>query len=185
MTARRNFRSRSSSRLLAIGVLLAVCGACAQPPKEGEATRPSGQWRTFEGSWSAIGDRHVLDVAPDRQASIVDMSGSLLLTGERGLGVGFQARAIAFSDGGETNVGRVVWTDERGDRIFSEIRGAPIATGRAIVGTIHGGTGRWSGISGEYGFEWKYVVDVEGRVQGRAVGLRGRARIVAPEGGAR
>jgi hypothetical protein len=126
-----------------------------------------------------------LDIGPGAQASVADLSGSILLTGERGIGIGFQARAITYSESTGGSVGRAVWTDERGDRIFSELRGAPIATGRQIRGTITGGTGRWSGITGEYGFDWKYVVEGDARIQGRSVDLRGRARIAAPEGGPR
>jgi hypothetical protein len=179
---------RRSSRCcrgpLGPGVLaLAIAAACAQPAKQPGAAVPAGEFRSFEGNWSAAGERRTLDIGPDGQASILDLSGSILLTGERGLGAGFQARAITFSDGTAASVGRAEWTDERGDRIFSELRGAPVATGRHIIGTITGGTGRWSGISGEYGFEWKWVIETDGRVQGRAVGLRGRARIDAPGSG--
>jgi hypothetical protein len=185
--ARRRVPSRSRlgtvcPRLLALALAVA---ACTQPAPERAAAPRPGEWRSFAGTWSAAGDRRTLDVAPDRQASILDVSGSLLLTGERGLGAGFQARAIAFSDGTASSVGRAVWTDERGDRIFSELRGAQVATGRRVLGTITGGTGRWSGISGEYAFDWTYVIETEGRVQGRTVGLTGRARIAAPEGGPR
>ena len=170
----------------AIAVAMALGAACTQPVNGLSAAPPPGEWRSFEGTWSATGDRRTLDAAPDRPASVVDMAGSLLLTGERGLGVGFLARAIAYSDGTERGAGRAVWTDERGDRIFSELRGAPVATGRNVHGTFTGGTGRWTGITGEYDLDWKYVVEAaDGRVQGRAVDLRGRARIVAPEGGAR
>jgi len=167
-----------------IPVLVALAAACGRPgPAPG--TVPAGEWRSFEGSWTAAGDRHAVEAGPGQQASVIDVSGSIFLTGERGLGVGFQGRAVAYTDGKAVSVGRAVWTDERGDRIFSELSGAELATGRRISGRFTGGTGRWTGIEGEYGFEWKYVLDTEGRIQGRVEGLRGRARIVPPEGGAR
>jgi hypothetical protein len=160
---------------------LALAAACSDraPPPPG-AGPPPGAWRTFEGTWSAAGERRTLDLGPDRQASVLDLSGALVLAGEGGLGAGFQARALAFSDGRETGVGSAVWTDERGDHVYSELRGAPIAAGRRVVGTITGGTGRWTGITGEYGFEWTWVVETDGRLQGRTVGLRGRARVAGP-----
>jgi hypothetical protein len=164
--------------VLLLAVALAACAPSAPPPA---APAPTG-WRTFEGTWTAAGDRRTLEVAPDRVASILDLSGSILLTGERGLGVGFQGRAIVFSDGTANSIGRAVWTDERGDRIFSELRGAPVGSGR-VLGTITGGTGRWAGIVGDYAFDWRYFIETEERAQGRAVGLHGRARIGAPEGG--
>ena len=53
-----------------------------------------------------------------------------------------------------------------------------VATGNHIVGTFLGGTGRYAGVTGEYSFEWEYIVESEdGTVSGRAVDLRGRARL--------
>ncbi|HET9595493.1 MAG TPA: hypothetical protein VFP65_07920 [Anaeromyxobacteraceae bacterium] len=183
--ARRTVASLPRPLGPALALALAFATACADQASGPAAPPPTGEWRTFDGTWSASGDRRTLDAGADRQAAILDLSGSILLTGERGLGAGFQARTLAFSDGHETTVGSAVWTDERGDRIFSELRGSPVATGRRIVGTITGGTGRWAGITGEYGFDWTWVVETEGRMQGRTVGLHGRARIAAPGGGAR
>ena len=74
-------------------------------------------------------------------------------------------------------MGRAVWTDERGDRIFSRLRGEPLQTGKRLVGTITGGTGRYAGLEGEYSLTWQYVLpSEEGGVQGRAIGLTGRVR---------
>ncbi len=175
-----------SKALLATGCAIALSlapltGGCRR--STGESAPPASGWRTFEGSLSATGERHTLELGPARRASVLSVSGSMLLTGERGLGVGFQARAIALSDEKTGMLGRAVWTDERGDQIFSELRGDPVASGRAVLGTITGGTGRWAGIEGEYRFDWSWVVEAgEGRVQGRAEGLRGRAHLVASAG---
>ena len=53
------------------------------------------------------------------------------------------------------SVGRAVWTDGRGDRIFSELSGEPLQTGRRISGTITGGTGRMRGVTGDYELTWR------------------------------
>ena len=185
MTRPPPLSSRWFALLPSAFAVVVLAASCTRPAGEGSAVPPPGEWRSFGGTWSAAGERRSLGIGAGRRAAILDLSGTVLLTGERGLGVGFQARAITFSDGTASSVGRAVWTDERGDRIFSELRGAAVETGRNVVGTITGGTGRWSGITGEYGFEWKYVIEGDGRVQGRAVDLRGRARILAPEGGSR
>jgi hypothetical protein len=165
---------------------LALLGACA-PSAPPQPSPPPGEWRAFEGTWSAAGDRRSIETGADRRASVVDLSGSVLLsTGRPGLGAGFQARAIAYVDGTTSSVGRAVWTDEHGDRIFSELHGAPVEAGRHLFGTITGGTGRWTGIEGEYRLEWSWVVETEeGRVQGRTVSLKGRARIAGAGEGAR
>ena len=109
------------------------------------------------------------------------MNGSLLLTGEHGLGVGFRAEVIGFTDTPERDGGRAVWTDERGEQVFSELKGEWVGTGNRIVGTFLGGTGRYAGITGEYQFQWQYVLTAEdGAVSGRTTGLEGRARVKAP-----
>jgi hypothetical protein len=151
--------------------------SCTKPTSAPEPVRGSGEWYAFEGTWSAVGERHSLQLGPERRASVSNLSGSLLLKAERGLGVGFRAKAITFSDSLTGSVGRVVWTDERGDEIYSELRGDPIASGRRIDGTIVGGTGRYAGVTGKYEMEWQFVIETEeGVVQGRAVGLKGSVR---------
>jgi hypothetical protein len=93
------------------------------------------------------------------------------------MGVGFRAKAIGFSDNLVGMQGRCVWTDEHGDRVYSELKGEWVGTGNHIVGTFLGGTGRFIGITGEYSFQWEYVVESEdGAVSGRAVNLVGTAR---------
>jgi hypothetical protein len=138
---------------------------------------PADGWRPIEGSWSGSGQKRALPTDPERTASTSYLSGALVLTGGAGTARGFQSEVIAFDDGAGISVGRAVWTDERGDRIFSRLTGEGIRAGRRIVGTITGGTGRYSGVEGEYTFEWQYVVDAgDGTIQGRAVGLKGRFR---------
>ena len=164
-------------------LLLLAAAACTGPAGPPEAAPVAGEWRSFEGTWSATGERHVLQLGPGRRASVAILAGSLLLTGERGLGAGFHARAITFSDDLTGGLGRAAWTDDRGDQIFSEISGGPLASGRRISGTITGGTGRWQGVTGTWEMEWRFVLETEeGAVQGRAIGLKGRARLGTPTG---
>jgi hypothetical protein len=57
------------------------------------------------------------------------------------------------------------------------LKGETVATGRRVTGTVVGGTGRYAGLTGEFTFEWQYVVEGEsGAISGRAIGLRGRVR---------
>ena len=106
---------------------------------------PPGEWRTFEGNWTASGTRTSLDLESDHRASIVHLNGSLLLNGENTLGVGFRAEFLGFTDTQSGMVGRAVWTDERGDRVFSELKGEWVGTGNRVAGTFLGGTGRYAG----------------------------------------
>jgi len=168
---------RSASTRIAVALLLIAAAGCNRPGGSRASPLPSA-WLTFEGTWSASGERQTLRLGPGHSASIASLTGSLLLTGQRGLGLGFEARAIVFSDSATGAAGRCVWTDERGDEIFSDLRGGPVTTGRHVLGTIIGGTGRYAGLIGEYEFDWMYAIETEdGRLQGRAVGLTGRARV--------
>jgi hypothetical protein len=81
-------------------------------------------------------------------------------------------------------VGRAVWTDAHGDQAWSELRGEGTATGNRIVGTFVAGTGRYAGVTGNYEFSWRFVLESEdGTVQGQSVGLKGRVRGGSAEGG--
>ena len=75
-----------------------------------------------------------------------------------------------------------VWTDQNGDRVYSEIRGDGTKPGDRITGTIVGGTGRYAGATGAYEFTWQFVLEAEdGTVAGRTQGLAGRVRIERPQ----
>ena len=164
-------------RWVALAALLSVA-ACSPPTSLAPGTSPIPEWRAFDGTWTATGTRHTLTLGADHRASIFDLTGSLLLARNRGLGVGFRAQAIGFSDTLTGMQGRCIWTDEHGDKIYSQLQGEFVATGNHIVGTFLGGTGRYAGITGEYSFQWEYVVESEdGSVSGRAINLKGRAQL--------
>jgi hypothetical protein len=155
--------------------------ALAAAPAPGGAARgqdaAQGGWLAFEGDLTASGQRQSLPTGAERAASTAYLSGSLVLNGAAGIGRGFRCEAIAFDDGSGVAVGRAVWTDERGDRIYSRLNGDAMRAGRRVVGTITGGTGRYGGAEGEYAFEWRLVLEPEsGAIHGTAVGLKGRVR---------
>ena len=173
---RRARPRRLALRMAALAGLLALaaCGPASSPP---EAPAVAGDWREFEGTWTAVGSRHRIGLGGDRRASVANLTGSLLLTGPSRPAVGFRAEAIVFNDSATGMVGRAVWTDERGDQAFSELRGDGTATGNRVVGTFLGGTGRYSGMNGTFEFSWRFVLESDdGTVQGQSVGLKGRAR---------
>ena len=161
----------------ALVAMLAGAGARRRGRRGRGQAKPAEGWRTFAGSWSARGRRQTL---PDRRRPRRRRSSTCparSCSRRRELGGGLLGEAIAFDDGQDLSVGRAVWTDARGDRVFSELRGEPVATGRRVVGTITGGTGRYAGVIGDYALTWQYVApDDDDVVQGRAVDLRGRFR---------
>ncbi len=174
-------------RWLVLAALLCTV-ACDQAGGPATPTLPAGEWRAFEGTWTAAGTRRTLRLGSDHRAAIFELTGSMLLTGAQRPAVGFKAQAIGFSDSRVGMQVRCVWTDERGAMVYSEWRGEAVDSGNRIVGTFVGGTGRYAGVTGDYTFQWQYVVDAEdGVVSGRVVDLKGRARFgqaaTAPAGG--
>lgn len=152
--------------------------ACSQAPHTSVSLPARDEWHEFEGTWTGAGSRYIMGLGNDRQASIANLNGSLLLSGPSRPAVGFRAEAIVLNDSISGMVGRAVWTDEHGDQAYSELRGSGTATNNKIVGTFLGGTGRYSGATGEYEFSWRFVLENEdGSVQGQSIGLKGRVRV--------
>ncbi len=158
-------------------IALLLTAACGQPG--GTPQIPlADEWHAFEGTWTAAGTRRTLRLSRDDRAAIFELTGTVLLTGPQRPAVGFRAQAIGFSDSRAGMQGRCVWTDERGDMVYSELRGEAVGSGNRIVGTFVGGTGRYAGVTGDYTFQWQYVIDAEdGAVSGRVVDFKGRARL--------
>jgi len=177
---RRDSPLRQAMRVAAFAGLLGAvaCGPANAPPA---AQASAGEWREFQGSWIATGSRHRIPLGPDRRASIADFEGSLLLSGTSSPAVGFRAEAIVLNDSATGMVGRAVWTDDRGDEVYSEMRGDGSATGNRVVGSFLGGTGPYTGATGTYEFSWKFMIENEsGAVQGQSEGFKGRVRVGPP-----
>jgi hypothetical protein len=165
----------------AMTAFAAVCSVAAALAAQAPVPAPQaapGDWRTFEGTLSATGQRQSIPTESGRPAVTLQLSGPVAITAGEGLRRAFRSEVVGFEDGAGLTVLRGVWTDDHGDRIFSALRGETVASGRRIAATITGGTGRYAGITGEYSFEWRYVVEAEaGTISGRAIGLRGRYRL--------
>jgi hypothetical protein len=167
--------------VVALALAAAACGPATEP--SGPVAAP-GEWREFEGSWNAAGSRRTIPLGADRRGSIIDLRGTMLLAGPQRPGIGFRSDVIALADSETGLLGRSVWTDERGEQVFSELKGEGTAARNRITGTILGGTGRYAGVTGSYEFSWQFVIEAEdGSIQGRAVGLKGRVRLGQPGGG--
>jgi len=169
----RKFLWRVSGRyfLLASAMAATACGPAPESPK----TQGSGEWLEFTGSWNAAGSRRAISLGGERRASILDLSGTMLLAGTNRPGVGFRSQVIALVDSNTGLVGRGVWTDERGDQVFSELEGEGTAARNHITGKFLGGTGRYAGATGSYEFSWQWVIETEdGTTQGLTIELKGR-----------
>jgi len=169
---------RGALRLTAL-VLAAALTSCG-PQESAPAGALGDGWHEFSGSWSAAGRRTSMPLGPQRRVAVLDLSGSLLLSGPTRPALGFQSHFLGLSDELTGMVGRAVWTDERGEQVFSELQGARDGAAVRIEGRFVGGTGRWAGATGEYAFQWQYLLEGEdGQVQGRAQGLAGRVQVPA------
>lgn len=168
-------RACRASGLAVIGTLTLMLAGC-EPAKESPTVAvATGEVREFAGSWNAAGSRRTIPLGAERKGSIIDLRGTMLLAGEGRPGVGFRSDVIALVDSETGLVGRSVWTDEKGDQVFSDLKGEGTADKNRITGTFLGGTGRYAGASGSYEFSWQSVIESEdGSIQGRAVGLKGR-----------
>jgi hypothetical protein len=175
------YRAFGGTLVVALALAVAGCSPTTEAPKPAAA---SGEWSEFEGSWNAAGTRHTIPFGAERKASILDLRGTMLLAGAELPGVGFRSEVIALVDSETGLVGRGVWTDERGDQVFSDLKGEGTADRNRIEGKILGGTGRYAGATGSYEFSWQFVIESEdGSIQGRTVGLKGRVRLGQPNAG--
>jgi hypothetical protein len=166
-----------SRAALVIG--LALVASLSGGAQEGAPV--SGEWQAFAGTFTATGRRDTVPTEDGGVAAVARLTGSLVITAGSGLRRGFHVEAIGFEDGQGPGLGRAVWTDDRGDRIYSRISGAPTEAGRRSVATITGGTGRYADIAGDYTFTWQYVLPGEqGVVQARTVSFSGRYRKDSP-----
>jgi hypothetical protein len=170
--------SRTWRPVLLLVVTLAAVAGCGPSTTPSEAVPAANEWREFAGTWTATGKRQTIPLGGDRHASIASFNGALLLAGAERPAVGFGAEVIVLNDTATGMVGRSVWTDDRGDQIYSELRGQGTATGNHVTGTFVGGTGRYAGALGTYSFSWQFVLQAEdGTVQGQSLGLKGRVRV--------
>jgi hypothetical protein len=157
---------------LFLAFAVTACRPATESPK-----RPGtpGEWLEFEGSWNAAGSRRTISLGGERRASILDLSGTMLLAGPTRPGVGFRSEVVALVDSDTGLVGRSVWTDEHGDQVFSELQGEGTAERNRITGKFLGGTGRYAGATGSYEFSWEWIMEAEdGTIHGRAIELKGR-----------
>ena len=165
--------------IAALAVLLSNT-ACNSSSANVDTAPLKSDWHEFQGTWTAAGSRTIMRLGSDRRASISNLTGSLLLAGASKPAVGFRAEAIIFNDSTTGISGRAVWTDERGEQIFSELRSAPKSND--VAGTFVGGTGRYAGATGTYEFAWRFLLQQEdGTVQGQADGLKGSIRVGAAQ----
>jgi hypothetical protein len=141
------FELQTRKRRQQISLIAALLAAVTSAPLSARSQTPSAgdEWHEFEGTCTAVGNREVIPLGANRHAAIADFNGSFVLSGPSRPAVGFRAQAIVLNDSLTGLVGRSVWTDERGDQIFSELRGETTGASTRLYGTFIGGSGRYAG----------------------------------------
>ncbi|MFZ1136940.1 MAG: hypothetical protein WAN69_18470 [Candidatus Korobacteraceae bacterium] len=171
----------SSVLTIALAGLLVMTG-CNRSRQTSELPSTDSEWHEFQGTWTAAGSRISIPLGDGRRASTSKFEGSLVLAGPSRPAVGFRAEALVLNDTATGLIGRAVWTDDRGDQVFSELTGNGTSTGNKLVGTFVGGTGRYAGATGSYEFSWRFVLETEdGQVQGQSMGLSGKIHVGSAE----
>jgi len=158
--------------------LLGLAGCAPEPGHASVTPLAAGVWHGFEGNLTAAGQRTALALGAERRAAVLELRGSLLVAGDQVPARGFGVELIGLSDTADGFEGRAVWTDARGDQLYSALRGRALQGGARVEGSFLGGSGRFAGAKGSYEFTWRYVLESEdGKVQGRAQDVRGRIRV--------
>ena len=174
---RRNISCWVVTALTAI-VLCQACDRQQPPPAESPS---SEKVHSFTGTWTAIGKRQEMQLGPERQATIFSYTGSLLLSGAQRPKAGFKAEVIGLIDSDSGMQGHAVWTDERGEKVYSVLHSEAAGPGSLITGQFIGGTGRYQGVTGEYSFKWQRLTETgDGEVSGRVTDLKGSAHLGSP-----
>ena len=81
--------------LLGLAFAAAACGPAKESPRPAAA---SGGELEFSGSWSGLGSRHTIALGAARFGSIIDLKGTMLLTGAGRPGGGVQSEGIGHAD---------------------------------------------------------------------------------------
>src|SRR5262252_395712 len=115
-----NVRQKASLIFALLAIVFAT--GCSRESQTPPSSGPGAEY-VFQGIWTATGTRDTVSLGSDRRASIASFTGSLVLSGSSRPNVGFRAEAIVFNDSSTGGTGRSVWTDQRGDHVFSELRG--------------------------------------------------------------
>jgi len=161
-------------RIIVCGVLLLT----TSPMTKSHAAE-SGE---FKGSWIANGTRTPFSFGDGRQVFTFKLSGHINLQTTIDKKKDYWAECVGLADSVTGFTGRCVWKDLAGPEIYLVVQGSQMLQGIQVTGTIVGGTGHLTGISGDVSFNWSSVIvqtDADGivNVTGETRNLGGRYRI--------
>lgn len=168
------------ARLAVVTLTCLLVAACSDQVQGTPEPAPSDT-REFKGRMTVSGSRQTLLLQDQRLATTFRLGGSLLLSGADRPNLGFKVDIIGFSDSTTGMMARSVWTDERGERVYSELRAVETGPGKPVDGAFTGGTGRYTGLTGNYRFSWNHMTDSDDSGFGaRVTDLHGSAILQTP-----
>lgn len=136
---------------------------------------------TFTGTWSATGDRQLLEMGEKRKSSIFMLEGHVNLKNGIGKAQDYWSKCIGLSDSDSGSQARCVWRGQDGHQVFILLQGDKLEQETSVKGEIIGGTGAAEGISGLLSFTWSTLaIHKENRssqVGGFAKDLKGQYRL--------
>jgi hypothetical protein len=136
----------------------------------------------FRGSLIANGTRTPFPFGDNRQVFTFKLDGHVSLQNLLGKKKDYWSECIGMADSVTGVNGRCVWKDLAGPEIYITLLSDNLKQGSQVFGTIVGGTGHLTGISGEFSFNWSSVInqpDENGivNVTGETRNLSGNYRI--------
>ncbi|HJV66941.1 MAG TPA: hypothetical protein VJ550_14510 [Geomonas sp.] len=135
----------------------------------------------FKGSWIANGTRTTFPFVKGRKVFTFQIGGHVSLqTALRGK-KDYWSDCIGLADAVTGMIGRCVWKDLAGPELYVVLQSDRLEPGSQVKGTIVGGTGPLSGLSGELSFNWSSIIvqtDAQGieELTGQTLNLAGRYR---------
>ncbi|MGW8161020.1 MAG: hypothetical protein ACWGN1_02110 [Desulfobulbales bacterium] len=136
---------------------------------------------TFTGSWVANGTRDMLPFAENRQVALFRLAGHVNLNDTVGVDSDYWSECIGLADSETGSDIRCTWSSLDGYKIFLVLKAQKLALGSRVSGTIIGGTGAATGISGSLEFTWSSMsfqrVDKNNAIGGYAKALKGSYKL--------
>lgn len=109
---------------------------------------------TFSGSWVATGSIEPISFEDKREVALFRLSGHVNLKDKIGNQQDYWSECIGLSDSVSGSDGRCTWKGTGGQEIYLILKGKRLARGSEVNGTIIGGTGTATGITGSLSFIW-------------------------------
>lgn len=118
------------------------------------SSQAAGSDGTFTGTWVANGSKDALPFGENRETALFKLSGHVSLKVDLGMQKDYWSECIGLAD---TELGsniRCVWRALNGEKIYLVLQSKFLAQGASVSGTIVGGSGSVTGITGSLNFQW-------------------------------